>query len=385
VDVEVHGLDELQRVIAGDCGVLITPNHPTHADPFALLEISDRLRHPFYFMTAWQVFATTHAIGRRVLRQHGCFSVNREGYDLRAFRQATTILQASTHPLVIFPEGEVFHLNDRLTPFRRGAAAAAVVAARRADRPVACVPCAIRYHYVSDPMPKLLELMSRLEQRLGWTSLPEMPLQKRIHRLAEGLVGLQELEHLGATRSGRLSQRIEGLVATILGRLEERYQTGAGSRSVPERVKQLRYRVILRSEAPSLHPAHPEQLQQDMESLMRVTQLFSYPAEYLAGRPSVERLAETLDKLEEDLLGVPTAGIRGLRRAVVTFGSPIVVEPALATRFTSEGLTRILQDRVQSLLDHAGLPQPAISATDPAVARRSTATPLVPASSPAAA
>src|SRR5262245_59800461 len=78
-NVELHGIEHLRRAVADGHGVLITPNHPTHADPFVLLDASDRLELPFYFMTAWQVFAMTHPLGRRVLRHHGCFSINREG------------------------------------------------------------------------------------------------------------------------------------------------------------------------------------------------------------------------------------------------------------------------------------------------------------------
>src|SRR3712207_242550 len=59
-DVAVHGQEHLQAAIAAGQGVLITANHPTHADPFALLTVTDQLKIPFYFMTAWQVFQKTH-------------------------------------------------------------------------------------------------------------------------------------------------------------------------------------------------------------------------------------------------------------------------------------------------------------------------------------
>jgi 1-acyl-sn-glycerol-3-phosphate acyltransferase len=122
VAVQVQGIEHIQQALGAHQGVLVTPNHPTHADPYVMLEVGDQLERPFYFMAAWQVFAMTHRIGRRVLRQHGCFSINREGHDLQAYRQAVDILRANDHPLVIFPEGEVFHLNDRVTPLRASGA-----------------------------------------------------------------------------------------------------------------------------------------------------------------------------------------------------------------------------------------------------------------------
>ena len=37
-------------------------------------------------------------------------------------------------PLVVFPEGEMYHLGDQITPFHEGAAAMAIAAARKTDR-----------------------------------------------------------------------------------------------------------------------------------------------------------------------------------------------------------------------------------------------------------
>ena len=75
------------------------------------------------------------------------------------FESRPDILQKKREPLVIFPEGEIYHCNDRVTPFREGAAAIAVTAARKAKRPIVCVPCAITYRYIEDPTEILLETM----------------------------------------------------------------------------------------------------------------------------------------------------------------------------------------------------------------------------------
>lgn len=351
VDVQVRGLDHLMAASAGPQSVLITPNHPTHADPFALLAAADHFGQPFYFMTAWQVFAMTHRVGRRVLRQHGCFSINREGHDLPALRQAIRILEQGKRPLVIFPEGEVFHLNDWATPFRKGAATAAMLAARRGGRPVACVPCAIKFQYVDDPTPALLPLMDRLERTLSWKPSSDMPLAARVRRFSEGFLSLKETEYFGSPRPGCLSRRIMDLVSLILGRLEDRFQIANPRASVPERVKQLRQGLIANLERyPANHPQRPR-WERDLDDLFFAMQLFSYPADYLAGRPSIERLAETLDKLEEDVLGAPTASLRGLRRAIVQFGEPVTVQPGKRRTGAVEELTYALHGRVQQMLD----------------------------------
>jgi 1-acyl-sn-glycerol-3-phosphate acyltransferase len=76
VDVAVHGLDHLRRAVEDGCGVLITPNHASHADPFVLLRAADHLGRHFYHMVAWQSFLLLRPISRWVIQRHGCFSVN---------------------------------------------------------------------------------------------------------------------------------------------------------------------------------------------------------------------------------------------------------------------------------------------------------------------
>ena len=201
MEVEIRQLDNLRAAVKSDQGVLITPNHSGHADAYIMYDVADQLGRAFYFMTAWQIFQQKTFVGKWMLRYHGCFSIDREGTDLRAFRQATEVLEQSKFPLVIFPEGEVYHINERITPFREGAAAVALSSARRAKKPVLCVPCGIKYEYLDDPTDNLLELMDRLEQEIFWRPRRDLPLHQRIYRFAEGAMALKELEYLCRTSS----------------------------------------------------------------------------------------------------------------------------------------------------------------------------------------
>lgn len=352
LEVEVRGVEYLKGPVEGRCGVLITPNHAAHADPFVVYEAADKLGRPFYFMTAWQVFGKLGILKRIMLRQHGCFSVDREGTDMRAFRQAVKILQDSCNPLVIFPEGEVYHLNDQLTPFREGPAVIAMTAAKRANRSVVCVPCAIKYEYVRDPTPELAQLMSQLEERILWRPRPDLPLAERIYHFAEAALALKEQEYLGHTQQGSLPERISSLSHKVLEGLEERYEIRpSGEATLPERVKALRKEVIERLEEAAEDSEQSRQGRLDLDDLFFVTQLFSYPGDYVAGKPSIERMAETLDKFEEDVLRAPTAKIRGARRAVVSFGEAIAVQHSPDRKKAAHTLTETLENRVQILLD----------------------------------
>ncbi|MBM4076407.1 MAG: 1-acyl-sn-glycerol-3-phosphate acyltransferase, partial [Planctomycetes bacterium] len=214
--VDIDGLEHVTKTLSTGSGILITPNHSFHYDSYVLGHAAHEIRRPFHFLAAWQVFDAASPIERFVLQRSGCFSIDRESADLGAFKRAVEILRSHTCPLVIFPEGDIYHTNDRVTPFREGAAAIALSAAKRAERPLVVIPTAIKCRYVTDPTSGLLELMSRLEQSLHWRPRTELPLPERIYRFAEGLLALKELEYLGHHLSGSVPQRISSLMNKIL-------------------------------------------------------------------------------------------------------------------------------------------------------------------------
>ncbi|MBL1216825.1 MAG: 1-acyl-sn-glycerol-3-phosphate acyltransferase [Planctomycetes bacterium] len=381
-EIEVRHLDRLATVVHEGRGVMITPNHPGHADAYAMYEAADQLRWPFYFMSAWQVFAAQGVIGRWSLRVHGCFSIDREGADRQAFRTAIEILQDKAFPLVVFPEGEVYHQNDRVTPFREGAAAIAITASRKADRPIVCVPCGIKYQYVEDPMPALLHVMDQLEEKILWRPRRDCDLATRIYRFAEGILSLKEIEYLGSSSTGPLPPRIEHLADSILRQLESRYglgpkdeaadeQAAKARATIPERVKAVRQASLERLNAiehpedgtaalePEALAVEREAIARDLDDVFLVVQAFSYPGDYVTEKPTIERLAETLDKFEEDVLGVKTASIRAARRVIVSFGEPIEVNADRSgdgpkKKQTPAKLTAELEQGVQTLLDEIG-------------------------------
>ncbi len=354
VDIRVEGVELVERAIRRKQGVLITPNHPGHADCYLLWEALNRLPKKCYVMTAWQAFAMYKPIDVYIWRQHGCFSVNREGNDLRAIKFAVRVLSNTSRPLVIFPEGDVYHLNERVTPFRDGVGAIAHSAVRQGERSVACFPCALKYEYVRDPSPELRGVMERLERRYGLPVAAGAPLEKRIHRFLAAALSVRERQYLGRVQEGTLNARFESLADEILNRLETTHQLRRPVlATVPERVKQLR-QLLIRQELNAPDTTTRAMLQQEKDDLFFVIQLFSYYGDnrndYVAERPTVERVAETIDKLEEDFLDAVTAGVRGKRRGIIRFGEPLVIEQS-ADRDQSRELAHQLQLRVQGLLD----------------------------------
>jgi hypothetical protein len=167
------------------------------------------------------------------------------------------------------------------------------------------------------------------------------------------LLALKEIEYLGHTCEGALAKRIANLVEFILGRIEARCSFDPSGLTVPERVKRLRNHVIRQLEELHSHDSSREQLEEDLEDLFLVVQAFSYPGDYVLEQASVERMAETLDKFEEDVLETPTATIRGARKATITLGEPVPVAANGDKKAEASRVTSLLEKQVQELLDKA--------------------------------
>jgi hypothetical protein len=323
-----------------------------------MYELSRRLARPFYYMAAYQIFKGKAGW---FLPRIGVFPVDREGADVTAFKTGVNLLAGGKNPLVIFPEGEIYRLADRLTPIREGAVAVAATATRRLDdagKTVWIVPVALKYRFLDDhdPMPALESLMDDLERRFTWWPRRDHGLIERIYHYAEGLLGLKEHEFLGGTRPGELRGRIAHLAESILGEIERRRVGGkARGATVPERVKELRRACLDLLADPKTTPGVARAIRRELHDIFVAVQLFSYPGDYVRECPTRERVAETLAKFEEDVLGADPALPHAPRRAIVRVGEPIDVRAALAgagrPRAAVSALTTDLESRLQSLLD----------------------------------
>jgi hypothetical protein len=371
--IDVVGLEHLVRLLESRDGVMLTPNHCDRADGLVMLDLSDRVGRPFCTMAAYQLFAGNAGLRHWLFPRLGIFPVDREGSDRSAFKASVDVLTAGRFPLLVFPEGEVYHLADRLTPLREGAATLALAAAKRraeAGTTVWIVPVGIKYRFPEDhdPMPVLLDRMAQLERRLTWRPRGDRSLVGRIYQFAEALLSLKELEYLGAARSGPLSERIPALQNALLRPIEAsrltRHRGDPAASPVPERVKTLRQSCLELLADPRTTPDEARRLRHELDDLFLAMQAYSYPGDYVSGHSTLERIAETLMKLEEDLLLEPgeCAEPLGTRRVEMRLGSPIDVASALAdagsTRAAAGALTTELERRIQVLLDAIGPGRP---------------------------
>lgn len=355
-DIDVAGLDAvLARIAPGD-GVLIAPNHSHDSDPHVMMEIARRARRRFHFMAAWQIFRTHGGLDGWALQRMGAFSVDREGCDRRAVRQAVELLGGGQF-LVVFPEGEVYHLNERLTPLLDGVAFMALSAQRDLTKAagggrVWIVPTAIRYRYVDDVRPALEAAVAHLEMRLVLKPQPGVPLADRLLRLCDVVLTIKEKEVLGRAGEGALAPRIATLIETILARLEERHlKPGRRAETVPLRVKALR-RHLLDLRAAEVTPLEMRAgANASLDEVQLVLTLYSYPGDYVAEKPCVERIAETIEKLEEDIDG--RSHPKGRRSARVVFGEPIDLsagEGSARTKVAAGEMTDRIEETIRGLM-----------------------------------
>jgi 1-acyl-sn-glycerol-3-phosphate acyltransferase len=330
--------------------------------------ISRRAGVPFCYMAAYQIFTGNAGLRKFILPRLGVFPVDREGADRSAFQAGLNVLTQGKNPLVVFPEGEIYFLGDRLTPLREGAAALALAAARKAaerGRTVWIIPTAIRYRFLEnhDPLPELHRLMDTLEARFTWWDPCGRSIIERLYRYAEGMLALKELEYLDAPQPGTLKERIARLKFHILEEMEDRRLGRRSDEPVPFRVKELRRACLKALAVPGISREERRTLRRDLNSLFVAIQLFSYPGDYVRENPTLERLAEIMTKFEQDALGVTNPAPRGPRRAVVKMGEPIDVRSYLGpggrrSRDAAETLTETLELQIQGLMDTLGPGRP---------------------------
>lgn len=354
--IESFGWEPVREAAAAGDAVLLAPNHADHADPHVLLELAWRIGLELRFMAARELF-DGGGLQAWALQRVGVFSVDRDGPDLAAIRTAIGILAEGGHPLVIFPEGEIYHHHEWLDPLHEGVASILLRAAGKMaeGRRALLVPVALRFRHDTEVEQSFPGRLSVLEERIGWKPKHSMELDERIVRLGAGVLALKEVEYLGHPGDGTLAQRLERLSGEMLAEVEGKHGADPRAVQVPERVRRARYRIrrrLLDVEDPPDATTRQE-LFDDLDRAFVALQAHSYPAGYLLERPSLDRRAETVMRLEEDLLGACQYGSE--RSATAVAGEAVDVTALLASgELVAKGgapeLTAMLEERLGKLV-----------------------------------
>lgn len=352
-------------------GCLIAPNHAHYADPRVTFELARRAGRRFIYMATREVFDGWGGWQGWIVQRLGVFSVNRGGANLEAQRFARAILVAGEYDLLMFPEGEIYLLNDVVMPLKPGVARLALEAAQelqRQGRPrrVLIVPVAVKYQFAEDitgalkaaaarlegallggpragPLyPRIValgtELLARAERTHGVTPPRGEGLYERIRRLRRQLLEDLERKHFGRVREGFDFDRARKLMIRIQGHLLA--AVGGGGYYGP----------------PAAPPHDP--LTADLEAARLCARSVAFQDDYLLQDPTPERMAETLIKLEREVLGKEIRGSLAKRRAIIRIAPPLDVQEFLAGGSvgssrdeTIEAIVIRLHEALQGVLD----------------------------------
>jgi 1-acyl-sn-glycerol-3-phosphate acyltransferase len=325
--VEIVGLETLRAALRERASVLIAPNHCRPCDPLVVSVLGARAGTPIYTMASWHLF-----MGDRfqawLLRRLGAFSVYREGLDRTAIKTAIDLLAEARRPLVIFPEGIITRSNDRIAALIEGTGFIARSAAKQRDKTqqrarTLLLPVALRYRFLGDLQASAGPVLDRIETRLTWKPRPDQSLIERLRRAGNAILGLQELELVGEFRQAPIHERLVRLVDDILGPLEVEWKIKRRETDVPSRVRALRTAILPELVDGGLSDAERDRRWEQLARLYLAQQLSLYPAGYLEGNPSVERVLETVERLEEDLTDLAT--VHRPLAVTVQVGQPIEV------------------------------------------------------------
>lgn len=354
--IHEQGFEDVRRLCAAGHSVMLAPNHSDHSDPHVIMEIARRHQLRPHFMGAREIFEVGPLVAWS-LQSMGVFSVDRDGPDLSSIKTAITLIEKGTDPLVIFPEGEIYHHHRRLDPLNEGVASILLKGAARlsGDQRAFLVPIALRFHHDTAVEATFKPRLSQLEDRIGWTPKPHMPVDERILRLATGVLALKETEYLGTAGHGGIMDRLSQLCDNLLTAVETRYPRDTKASTPPERVRALRFRIRRRLLDATNPPtsAERETLLDDLDRVFTALQAHSYIGDYLTENPTTDRRAEMILKLEEDLFGFPTYPVD--RSAEVVAAKPIAVSDLIQSgEIPAKGgavpLTEMLEARLSELL-----------------------------------
>jgi 1-acyl-sn-glycerol-3-phosphate acyltransferase len=360
-------LDVLRNLPEG-VGAIITSNHADETDPRVCMELSRRSGKRFISMCNREAFDEGFGLAGWALQRLGHFSVERGAHDVQAKDFAVNVIKQGQDILVIFPEGEIFYLNEAVQPFHSGAieiGMQAILHHRQTDPnwTTYLVPMAIKYHH-SEPIEGILEKrIAKMEARLSLKST-SASLPERLRALQRLLIEREGIMHhvkFDASRAQNLTQEIITTQNAILSEIEQKLHQSPESRRQPiDESWQLSAEIkdSLEQQTDSKHKA---ELLQDIASLEEVAQLSSWKPQYYSdANASLDRLAEAVLKLERELYRIKRPRQLANRNVFVKLAEPIDLGPYFADYLKDphsvrHNITSQLQAKIQSLIDELAI------------------------------
>ena len=352
---ECVGAERLKASLNAGQGVLLASNHSRPCDPMVLGLLSREVRRPFHVMASWHLFMQSR-VKSFLLPRIGGFSVYREGMDRESLKCATRILSEARFPLIIFPEGFVTRNNDRLLNLMEGVSFLARSAAkqRASVSPAGKVvihPVFVRYFFEGDIASTIAPVLKDIESRLSWQPQTHLQLRERIVKAGHALLALKEIEYLGSSQSGEISERLTALLDHLLNPLEKEWCGGHREPDTMGRIKRIRSAILPNMVKGELSEEEIARRWRQLADLYLAQQLHCYSRDYLSNSPTPERLLETVERYEEDLTDV--ARPHPPLHVVIYVGESIGAAPARDRTADSDPIAQELRRGLEKLLEES--------------------------------
>ncbi|MEM9018075.1 MAG: lysophospholipid acyltransferase family protein [Verrucomicrobiota bacterium] len=371
-EIEVQGGEDLRESINRGERILFVVNHPSHSDPQVITEVHRRLGISSCFMAAYDVFLRSPLTGW-VMQRLGNFSIDREGSDRKAMTAAIDVIKEGKLSLTIFPEGNVYLTNDRVTPFLDGTAFIAIKAqASLKERPVKVVPISLKFTHLTTPRQAITERMLQLGQDSEY-EFPEGSTTNPMNAvlgLGEHIVGRYLRSHgyeqEFAIGNANLHETLTAFGERLVVELETHFeQETSPEESLVDRIRKIRTKIHQLRTDPDKTPDG------DLDSLadkaILAFRLHGHLTPYLVEQPTIDRYDETVERISEDFYSeaMPRTGPR---RVIARIHPGIDVSSLLneaegKARNAVGPLTRAMEKAVQDGVDEINATNSAPGAT----------------------
>lgn len=326
VQVPAEDIERLDRATRQSC--IIAPNHPSRVEPMIVAELARRLGRSFYFVSARENF---ELFGGHILQELGAYSIARGLPDRPSLAMTRALLAEKDKPVVLFPEGEVYHHNDLMLPLNPGVAqigfwALADIGKLGKEPHLEIVPIAVKYRFLGDTTASISRRLRRLEKAVG---IPEPQVDWRVcvHTIGERIVGTLEKRYNLRTE-GALPERIDSLKQCILRRGFAALGLELRPGSMPEQMRTL-FNAVRELQVDEPRSEYEEkiaaqrvrQAQAVLDDLQRFGDSILTSGHYVDDHPTYERLGDLLGRMEDEVFGHHAR--YPLRVALVRVGEPV--------------------------------------------------------------
>ncbi len=350
-------------------GAILISNHADETDPRVVLELSRRTAtRRFISMCNREAFDEDFGLAGWALQRLGHFSVERGAHDSEAKQYAIDVLKNGSEVLVMFPEGEIFYLNETVQPFHAGAvdiAMQAIVERRKIDPnwTAFVVPMAIKYHYQMPIEKALTERIERMESELCITSNTGS-IQERLRAIQKVLLRKEEerfnvkFDEAPSDLDNEVIQARRAILRIIKEKMHE--EPGADTRRTIDQSWHLAAELREHLAQQPVSAQKRQEMMEEINELAEVAQLASWRPAYYDGDVTPDRLAEAVIKLERELFRVKRPKQLGRRNVFVRIAEPIDLG-AFSDDYLSDArsvrhdVTNRLQEKIQSLVDEMTL------------------------------